>query len=61
MKTRLLGIVPGAAAPAAAWCKAHEGQARPSDSDYLKRDEFTITLTDFHQRFGAPAARSRPR
>lgn len=42
-----------------AWYKAHDGQAKLSDADYLKRDEFTLTLTDFHQRFGAPAATPR--
>lgn len=37
-----------------AWYKAHDGQAALSDADYLKRDEFTIALADFHRRFGAP-------
>lgn len=35
----------------AAWYKAHDGHAKTSDADYLKRDEFTIELTDFRQRF----------
>lgn len=42
-----------------AWYKAHDGQAGLSDADYLKRDEFALPLTDFHQRFGAPATPSR--
>lgn len=40
----------------AGWYKAHDGQAALSDADYLKREEFTIELGDFHRRFGAPAA-----
>ena len=36
------------------WYKARDRQAALSDADYLKRDEFTIELTDFHRRFGAP-------
>lgn len=40
------------------WYKAREGQAKLSDADFLKRDEFTLTFTDFHRRFGAPAAKS---
>jgi hypothetical protein len=39
----------------ASWYKAHEGQAQLSDADYLKRDDFTIPLDDFHRRFGAVA------
>lgn len=39
----------------ATWYKAHDGQAGLSDADYLKREEFTIELNDFHRRFGAPA------
>lgn len=35
----------------AAWYKAHDGQARLSDRDYVARDEFTIELGDFHRRF----------
>ncbi len=31
--------------------------AKLSDADYLKREEFTIDLADFHRRFGAPSAR----
>lgn len=40
----------------AEWYKARDGQAALSDADFLKRDEFTIELTDFHRRFGAPSA-----
>ncbi|MDT7529435.1 serine/threonine protein phosphatase [Sphingopyxis sp. SE2] len=40
----------------AGWYKAHDGQDDLSDADYLKRDEFTIELDDFHRRFGAPDA-----
>lgn len=36
------------------WYKAHDGQAKLSDTDYLAREEFTVPLTDFHSRFGAP-------
>jgi hypothetical protein len=36
----------------AAWYKASDGQAGLSDEDYLKRDNFTIDLTDFTKRFG---------
>ena len=39
-----------------AWYKAHDQQGKLSDADYLKREEFTIDLTDFHQRFGPNAA-----
>lgn len=39
-----------------AWYKAHDGQSKLSDQDYLKRDEFTIELSGFHRRFGAPAS-----
>lgn len=38
----------------AAWYKEHDGQVDLSDAEYLKRDEFTIRLDGFHQRFGAP-------
>ncbi|MBM0170366.1 serine/threonine protein phosphatase [Altererythrobacter sp. C41] len=37
-----------------AWYKAHDGQGHLSDADYLAREEFTIALDDFHDRFGAP-------
>jgi hypothetical protein len=37
----------------ASWYKAHEGQSTLSDEDYLKRDDFTIQLTDFRKRFSA--------
>jgi hypothetical protein len=44
----------------AAWYKAADGQEKLSDADFLKRDEFTIELDGFHERFGAPAvARAR--
>jgi len=43
----------------AAWYKAHDGQAKLSDADYLARDEFTVDLSDFQQRFGAAAAPQR--
>ncbi|WP_438481226.1 serine/threonine protein phosphatase [Oleiharenicola lentus] len=36
----------------AAWYKTHDGQSKLSDADYLKREEFTIELKDFRQRFG---------
>lgn len=39
-----------------AWYKARDGQEHLSDEDHLRRDEFTIQLDDFHQRFGAPAS-----
>lgn len=39
----------------AAWYKERDGQAHLADEDFLKRDEFTIELTDFNRRFGAPA------
>ena len=42
----------------AAWYKAHDGQARLPDADYLKREEFTIELGDFHRRFGGAAGTS---
>lgn len=35
------------------WYKARDGQAKLSDADYLKRDEFTIDLKDYRKRFGA--------
>ena len=38
----------------AAWYKEHDRQAHLSDEEYLKREEFTIELGDFHRRFGAP-------
>jgi hypothetical protein len=38
-----------------AWYKAREKQAQLSDEEFLRRDEFTIDLGDFHRRFGAPA------
>ena len=38
----------------AAWYKEHDRQAHLSDADYLKREEFTIELADFHRRFGTP-------
>lgn len=38
----------------AAWYKGHEGQAETPDEEYLKRDDFTVQLTDFHARFGRP-------
>lgn len=41
----------------AAWYKARDGQSQLADSDFLKRDEFTIALDDFHKRFGAPATK----
>lgn len=37
----------------AAWYKAHEGQSHLSDADYLARDDFTIPLPGFHNRFAA--------
>lgn len=37
-----------------AWYKVHDGQGHLSDADYLAREEFTIALDDFHDRFGAP-------
>lgn len=37
----------------AAWYKERDKQAHLSDEDYLERDEFTIELRDFRQRFGA--------
>lgn len=40
----------------AAWYKASDGQEHLSDQDFLKRDDFTITLDGFHQRFGARTA-----
>ncbi|MBB4632648.1 serine/threonine protein phosphatase [Sphingosinicella soli] len=33
------------------WYKAREGHAELSDQDFLKRDEFTVPLEDFHKRF----------
>lgn len=39
----------------ATWYQAHEGQAGLSAQDYLKRDEFTIDLAGFHQRFARSA------
>lgn len=37
-----------------AWYKAHDGQAKLSDADYLAREEFTVELNGFHERFKAP-------
>lgn len=45
----------------AARYKAVEGQANLSDAQFLARDEFTIHLDDFHQRFGAPTTPTRNR
>ncbi|WP_201789554.1 hypothetical protein, partial [Cronobacter sakazakii] len=42
----------------ARWYKPNE-QPHLSDEDFLNRDEFTIPLTDFRARFGAPAAVSK--
>ncbi|SKB83410.1 hypothetical protein [Sphingopyxis flava] len=39
-----------------AWYKARDKQAHLSDEDFLKRDEFTIDLDDFHRRFKSPSA-----
>lgn len=44
----------------AAWYKAHDGQAGLSDEEYLKRDEFTIELRDFRDRFGIASTKPRP-
>ena len=41
-----------------AWYQTHDGQARLSAQDYLKREEFSIDLAGFHQRFARPAARA---
>lgn len=41
----------------AAWYKAVEGQEKLSDAEFLARDEFTIDLTGFRQRFGAGGSR----
>ncbi|GFE80228.1 hypothetical protein GCM10011487_22280 [Steroidobacter agaridevorans] len=41
-----------------AWYKAREKQGHLSDEDFLRRDEFTIDLRDFHRRFGAPVGAS---
>lgn len=38
----------------AAWYKAHDGQSGLSDADYLARDDFTIPLDGFRQRFPNP-------
>lgn len=38
----------------AAWYKTHEGHAGTPDDQYLKRDDFTVPLADFHARFGKP-------
>lgn len=35
----------------ASWYKAIEGQETLSDAEFLKRDEFTVELTGFHDRF----------
>lgn len=40
------------------WYKAHDGQSKLSDEDYLKRDEFTIELEDFRRRFDAGSHQS---
>ncbi|MFL9841821.1 serine/threonine protein phosphatase [Sphingomonas sp. ST-64] len=45
----------------AEWYKAHDNQSALTDADYLKRDSFTIELTDFHRRFGAPGEVRRRR
>lgn len=37
----------------AAWYKAHEAPGM-SDPEFLEQDDFTIELTDFRERFGAP-------
>ncbi len=37
-----------------AWYKAHDKQGHLSDADYLAREEFTIELGGFHERFGTP-------
>jgi len=39
----------------AAWYKERDGQSPLTDAEFLKRDEFTIPLSDFHKRFGKPA------
>lgn len=39
----------------ARWYKPNE-QPQLSDEDFLSRDEFSISLTDFRARFGAPVA-----
>lgn len=39
----------------AAWYKASDGQAKLADADFLKRDEFSIELDGFHQRFADPS------
>ncbi|MBB4838563.1 hypothetical protein HNP52_001632 [Sphingomonas kyeonggiensis] len=36
----------------AAWYKAHEGMAKLSDAEYLKRDDFSFELPDYQARFG---------
>lgn len=41
----------------AQWYKRRDKQQHLSDADFLKRDEFTIDLHDFHQRFGFKAKR----
>jgi hypothetical protein len=38
----------------AAWYKERDEQAHLADENYLERDEFTIELDDFHDRFVAP-------
>ena len=40
----------------AAWYKKADGQDGMSDEEFLKRDDFTITLEGFHKRFGPPPA-----
>jgi hypothetical protein len=35
----------------AGWYKGHDGQSALTDEEYLKRDDFTIALSDFHARF----------
>lgn len=42
-----------------AWYKEHDRQADLSDEEYLKREEFTIKLGDFHRRFGSPEGTPR--
>lgn len=43
------------------WYKEADGQAALSDRDHLQRDEFTIQLSDFHNRFGRNSAAGRSR
>lgn len=37
----------------ASWYKGHEGMGKLSDADYGAREDFTIDLPDFRDRFGA--------